>query len=616
MSFWGELRRRNVVKVGAAYAVLAWLLIQIAAAVFPQLNLPQWGPTLVTVLLLLGFPVALLLAWAYELTPEGIRKTRHVPLEESITHATGQKLNYVVTGLLALAVAFIAADEYLFNDRTAADDAAPLADGPAASVAAADSATPDSRDQTVLPNSVAVLPFENLSPDPDDAYFAAGLHEEVLNQLSQLQNLSVIARTTMRQYANTEKSIDQIAAELNVATVMEGSVRYANGRIRVTTQLIDGQRGVHLWSETYERDFEDIFQIESDIAMNVANQMAVEFSEEEQDRIEEVPTDSAEAYALLLSARDSQRTGTPDGVALSLRRIDRATELDPNFARGWSVKAAAYTFATIFFPERTTELRATAESAARRALELDPDLSAGHVALAMIAANRGEWPVAATEFRSASELGMDPESLEPLASFQLVVGHIEAAYENVVKIRQRDPLNPNAAWWAVASLDALGEPTAALMEYARGKEIFDTWLFGDSNAFVTLLGSGEGERALELARQLVPNFSSVLEHFDSPDTAVAALRELYADDPSADRHTVALLAAYLGDQQLAMDALTDYVRAFPLGSHFMWRPIFREVRRREDFETLARDLGFVAYWQEFGWPDVCRPAGGDDFQCD
>jgi hypothetical protein len=206
--------------------------------------------------------------------------------------------------------------------------------------------------------------------------------------------------------------------------------------------------------------------------------------------------------------------------------------------------------------------------------------------------------------------------LEPLASFQFIVGHSGEAYENIVKLRERDPLNPNAAWWAIAGLDTLGDPSAALLEYERGMELFAAWPFGDFHALVTLLGSGDVERALQLPLQVPPRFAPVLENFDAPANAIAELRALYAEDASAGPQFIAAFAAYFGDQQLAFEALRDYLRAFGIGAHFMWRPLFQEVRQREDFKRFLRDQGFVAYWQEFDWSDFCRPTGGDDFECD
>jgi TolB-like protein len=283
MSVWGELRRRNVFKVGAAYLVAAWLLAQLVGLVEEPLALPSWFDTAVLVFLAVGFPIALLLAWAYEVTPEGIKKTRHVPLEESIRGLTGQKLNYIVTGLLVLAVALLAVDSYVLRGRAGPRDTENRA---ALQAAAEATLAPPAPARDVLPSSIAVLQCDNFSTDPDNAFFAASLHEEMLNQLVKLRNLNVIARTSVLQYSGTERpSITQIANELRVASVMECSVAYGDDRIVISVQLINGDTGVHVWSERYNREFKDVFGIQADIAMNVANVLAVEFSAEEQQAI-------------------------------------------------------------------------------------------------------------------------------------------------------------------------------------------------------------------------------------------------------------------------------------------------------------------------------------------
>ncbi len=208
-SVWGELKRRNVVKVAVAYAIVGWLLIEVASTVFPIVQLPDWTVTFLTMLILFGFPIALILSWAYEITPEGMKRSHEVEVTESITHVTSRKIDFAIIGALVLALGFVVYNYVLEGG---------------------------SGESSVLPNSVAVIPFENVSPNPDDAYYATGIHDEILNQLAKLSALNVIARTSMQQYANTQKSIPEIARELNVETVMEGSVRYTGGRIRITAQ--------------------------------------------------------------------------------------------------------------------------------------------------------------------------------------------------------------------------------------------------------------------------------------------------------------------------------------------------------------------------------------------
>ncbi len=336
--FWGELKRRNVVKVGLAYVVVGWLVIQMVTTVLPTFNAPSWIAQSITFILILGLPFVLLFAWAFEITPEGLRKTRDVPAVDSITPLTSQRLNYVITGLLIVAVAFMAVDNYLLDDAAEPDEAQAASTAAPAEPAVEDQPAPIAEPQTV-PNSVAVIPFTNSSPREDDAYFAAGIHEEILNQLVKLSGLNVIARTSVMQYTGTSKTIPEIGRELNVENVMEGSVRYADGRVLVTTQLIDAKTGLHVWSESYERDFENIFAIQADIAMNVANALETAFTPAEQENIERLPTDSLEAYELFLAAQEGFRSATGGVWGSSLQAIDAALALDPEFARAWALKA-------------------------------------------------------------------------------------------------------------------------------------------------------------------------------------------------------------------------------------------------------------------------------------
>jgi TolB-like protein len=373
MSFWGELRRRNVVKVAVGYAIVAWLLVQIADTFFPALQLPEWTVTFVAAVLVLGFPVALLLSWAYELTPDGIKRTKEVPLAESITQLTSQKLNYIVTGLLVLAVAFMAADNYVLNDSQ------PNVAEPSA-VAEAGSAPPlsaTSEDEgAALPGSVAILPCESFSTDSQNDFFAASLHEELLNQLFKLRNMNVIARTSVLQYAGVARPITEIAKELHVESVMECSVAYGDGRIVISAQLIDGDSGLHIWSDRYNREFKDVFGIQADIAMNVANALAVEFSTEEQRAIEQEETDSPEAYALYLRALRAADT------ASRIRLLDQALSFDPNFAIAHSFKATQHSSFVVNTAasnsvgeeERNRQIE-LARIHQQRAAELDPDLA-------------------------------------------------------------------------------------------------------------------------------------------------------------------------------------------------------------------------------------------------
>jgi TolB-like protein/Flp pilus assembly protein TadD len=389
MSFIGELKRRNVVKVGAAYLIVAWLLIQVASTVLPTFDAPRWAVQTLTFVVILGFPVALVLAWVYELTPEGIKRTVDVPAPQSITPATGQKLNYVIIGGLAVLLAFVVLDSYVLEKPSSPAVGGESPSAAAGSTAASALTSPGlSAPDATLANSIAVLPLENLSPDPDRAYIAAGLHEEILNQLAKLNNLTVIARTSVMQYAENKPPIDEIARALRVESIMEGSVRYAGARIRVTTQLIDSRTGAHLWSETYDREFDDIFAIESDIAMNVANAIGAEFSDAEQAAIEKPLTSSPEAYELYLQSVAVMRSGQTSGQDAANALLDRAISLDPEFARAYAQKAFVDSTTLVntiqgaaVAPEDRAALEQRVRDNVARAIALDPEDPIAQLAL-------------------------------------------------------------------------------------------------------------------------------------------------------------------------------------------------------------------------------------------
>jgi len=438
-SFFGELKRRNVVKVAVAYAIVGWILVEVSSTVLPIFEAPDWIVQVLTFFVILGFPLALILSWAYEITPEGIKLERNVAAGESITHITGRKIDFAIIGALLVAVGFLVVNYVLVDSDQVAvvqettPTVEPAAESPAPVVVEAQ--------REVLPNSVAVLPFENMSTDPADEFYAAGIHEEILNQLVKLSALNVIARTSMRQYANTEKSIPEIARELNVETVMEGSVRYANGQIRITTQLNDGVTGAHLWSETYTRDFDDIFAIESDVAMNVANAVGAEFSLEEQASIEKIPTDSPEAYALYLRALETTERAARQAL------LDRAIDIDPEFALAYATKAGWYAGSIINTvanaaadPAEHNELEALVRENAAKALSLDPNLGQAHAALAITNQVYWRWAEAEESFERALRASPnDARVLGGYSWFKSFSGEHATAFQLGLRAMELDP---------------------------------------------------------------------------------------------------------------------------------------------------------------------------------
>ena len=290
MSLFEELKRRNVFRVGIAYLVLGWVVIQITDTVAPALNLPDWTLALVTWIGIIGFPFAVLIAWAFELTPEGIKREHEVDRSQSITHVTGRKFDFAIIGLLVVALGFVVWDAYLSELDEVLVTETPVEAIEPAPVEEALTATA----------SIAVLPFVNMSSDSEQEYFSDGLSEEILNLLTRISGLKVIARTSSFVFKGKNEDVRTIGQMLDVSTVLEGSVRKSGERVRITAQLIDVSDGAHLWSETYDRTLTDIFAVQDDVAAAIIDALQIHVGA---NPTRGRPTDNAEAYALFLEAR-------------------------------------------------------------------------------------------------------------------------------------------------------------------------------------------------------------------------------------------------------------------------------------------------------------------------
>src|SRR6266571_3678969 len=278
-NFFAELKRRKVYKVAIAYGVVAWLLMQVASQIFPFFEIPNWAVRLVVLLLVIGFPVAVILAWAFELTPEGIKRAEDVDLSESVRRRTGRKLDFFIIAVLLLVIAILVFQRFHPNVSPAVS--------------------------STLEKSIAVLPFENVSEDKAFAFFADGVQDEILTDLAKIADLKVISRTSVMQYKNVStRNLPQIAQALKVAHVLEGSVQRSANRVRVSAQLIDARNDTHVWAEKYDRDLADVFAIQSEIAEKIADQLQAKLSPKEKSAINERPTSDLAAYDLYLRAKE------------------------------------------------------------------------------------------------------------------------------------------------------------------------------------------------------------------------------------------------------------------------------------------------------------------------
>lgn len=522
-NFFAELKRRNVYKVAVAYAIVAWLLIQAASILFPTFEAPAWVMKVVVTAIIFGFPVALILAWAFELTPEGIKREKDVAPNESIARTTGRKL---VGTTVALAV--IAAGLFAFQFlRSKSATAIPgITSTPSAA-----SAGPISE------KSIAVLPFENLSRDPENAFFAFGIQDEILTRLAKIGALKVISRTSTQQYQSKPQSLTEIAKQLGVANILEGSVQKAGDRVRITVQLINALSDSHLWADTYDRKLIDTFGVESDVAQKIASSLEAQLTGSEQRAIAARPTENTEAYQLYLKGKFFWNKRTGDDLKAAADLFRQAAEVDPSYANAYAGVAQADLLIPVFGAGAPRDFFPKAKAAAERAIELDETSAEGHSALAMLLCFDFKFPAAEAEFRRAIQLNpnyatahhwfgnsllvslgrfdegiregeraveLDPLSLiinADLGSTFMIGRRYDEA---IAQLRRTLALDGNfsyAHWNLGEALYLKGDVKAAIAEYEKARAL------DDDPEVLGLLGrayaeTGRKEQALEILRKL------------------------------------------------------------------------------------------------------------------
>jgi TolB-like protein/Flp pilus assembly protein TadD len=386
-TFFTELKRRKVYRVAVAYAIVAWLLIQAASILFPTFEAPPWVMKVFVTAVILGFPVALILAWAFELTPEGIRRAEEAAPRESKAPKAGRKWTAIVVAAAVLAAALLAFQ--FARTRSSATAQLPKQTTPAAS----------------MDKSVAVLPFENLSSDKENAFFAQGIQDEIITTLSRISGLRVISRTSTARYSSAPENLPEIARQLRVSNVLEGSVQKAGDRVHINVQLIQAYNDAHLWAQSYDRQLTDIFGVEGEVAKSIADSLQATLSPQEKARVETKPTTNADAYVLYLRARDYQTR--PDNLLQdfqsAINLYDQAVKLDPNFALAHARLSASASNVYHFY-EPTEPWKQKAHAEALESLRLQPNLGEGHLALGLYHYYiEGDYDAALRELRLAAQ---------------------------------------------------------------------------------------------------------------------------------------------------------------------------------------------------------------------
>jgi TolB-like protein/thioredoxin-like negative regulator of GroEL len=453
-NFFAELRRRHIYRIGAGYVVVAWALTQVIDVLSQIYALPDWIAQPLVATLALGLPITLGLAWLIE-------GKAHEAVASAV-RSPASTIDYALFGAVAVVIGLIGYQQ--------------LTPEPVV-VAAIDEEIAEFSDR--LPNSIAVLPFANLSPDPDNAYFAAGIHDTLLNELAKISDMNVISRTSVLGYADGQTTIPQIADELNVETVMEGTVQYADGQVRITAQLIDPETGAHLWSENYDRDFSGIFAIQTEIASNIAMALEAELLAAEQESIEQPLTDSPEAYAAYLKAIVVIQGGfevaaSPDTRLVIQNYLDEALRLDPEFASAYAWKARLYIESRNYdpvteedWPDFRSEMEQLAFANADRALALDPSIGLAHGARAIV--HYGNWRAGPALMEAEQALRLSPNDPDVLILYSEVLiftqGQIDEAIRVLRRAEELDPKSTLVLWDLGLALRAAGR-------FAEASDVF------------------------------------------------------------------------------------------------------------------------------------------------
>lgn len=591
LSFLTELRRRNVFRVAATYVVASWVIIQVVTAVSEPLGFPDWFEAGIIILLVIGFPIAILLAWAFELTPDGIRAT---PSEEISAAPEWRILDTaLVIGLVAVAVAVVWAR------------VSPDMDG-------AGSSTISSADM-----SVAVLPFVDMSPTGDQAYFGDGIAEELINELTRLEGLRVASRSSSFAYRDKAMDLRSIGEALNVTTVLEGSVRKDGDHIRVTAQLINSADGYHLWSETFDRELEDIFAIQGEIASAVGGALGVRLGVGTVNAFLGAGTTSVEAYETYLRGLSTPIFAS---AAERMRLFERAVELDQEYAVAWAALGLTVGSTMWISPvEEAPQILDRAIPILNKAVELEPDSAYSYTLLATVNYATFDWTSSEQLYSKAMEIESDGQVLGHYANMLMRSGRSSES----LRYGQLAASASRYAWGTAIRFNA----ALALGQFEKVRES-GVWVIGSAPELTDLwlaLNAGDSEALSDALAALPPNhlvaaklFRPVLGEIDSPERALMTLRSVYADTDAvwpAKHHDVALLAAFLGDPEFALEAIGHEARLTTLRFGALWYPVMGEVRKLRGFKQLVTDVNLVEYWRNFGWSDHCRPIGTEDFEC-
>ena len=612
MSFFSELKRRNVFKVGVAYAVATWLLLQIVDLVLENIQAPDWIMQVFMLAMAVGFPIAIIIAWAFEVTPDGVKLQRDVDRSQSITPQTGQHLNRGIIMILVVAVLFLISDRFRNN----------VSNEPENTAINTESLTESAAEESNV--SIAVLPFRDMSAAQDQAYFGEGIAEELLNALVKVDGLDVASRTSAFTIVNENLDIPAMAAKLGVAHILEGSIRTSGQQVRVTAQLIEVSKDIHLWSETYDGSLDDIFKIQDEITAKITAALKVQLVDAEPVSFAQRLTGNAEAYQLYLQGRHLWRQRNAPALHEAIRLFNLAVELDPQFHQAWSNLAVAYLNLGDYDSSFTSEQGfARGLPAAEKALAIDPKSTEAMIIKADYKLFHCDISGSADLYEQAIAINPeDPTAHHWYAIVLFSAGRMDDALEQIQVAGRIDPMIS-----AVVKTEATIE--AVLGNFERAHQLTmkaKAMGFDDQNIL-----NGEALYALQTgdlqqARLLIE------QNANDAESAKLEKRKLFIraignqSEQKVFENFLGKAVAEDGFQTIADTSLlaalgSSYVFEYqadlscPLSYDVFWMNTFKDQRSTAEFFDMMDRGGYVDYWRKYGWPDDCASLNQSLAEC-
>ena len=588
--FFAELKRRNVYKVAIAYGVAAWLLIQIATQVFPFFEIPNWAVRLVVLVVIIGFPIALIIAWAFELTPEGIKRTE---IADAMPAKRTRKRVWIylviIGGTISAALFFLG--RYATGKKTAA---APPTE--------------------ISSKSIAVLPFDSLSEDKSNAYFAEGVQDEILTRLAKVADLKVISRTSTQRFKSEPSDLRDIAKQLGVMNILEGSVQKANDQVRVNVQLINAMTDAHLWADIYDRKLTDIFAVESDIAKTIADTLQAKLSGSEKAAMSKAPTINPDAYQLYLQGRFFWNKRTAADLRKAAEYFDQAIQKDPNYALAYAAKAQALLLLPAYGGGAPNDCFPSAKVSAEKAMTLDPSSSDAQAVLASLkAVYEFDYPGAIAAYERVIELNPNDATAHQWFGNAILAnaGKVEREEKEMKRALELDPLslviNTNLA---MAYFHA-GHLDQAIAQLQKTLEMDQNFYYARYNLGLALEIKGDGanavnelQKAVAISDDPVPlaYLGNLYGNLGQRDKALKIFDQLRQrrEQRYTDAYTLAVAYLGLGDRTEALKWLEQGYKehdGFNIGG-IRIDPLLKPLYGDQRFEALAERVVPAAQFGE------------------